>query len=156
MFINYLSFFHSVFQWDRERERLRESQREKPWGRAGLPEGATGNEHRCTGAEAEPISDDDLRSVAFCKNFISYSHFFISVREKERNILREGRRESTEHRAPEQRQRRRVISDLRSAIADLQWGASDDELRRRGDVTVGFWVWFAGAWFWFVYWEFFF
>ena len=75
--------------------------------------------------------------------------FFILVREKERKREKylEGGPEG-EHRAPEQRQRRRVIFDLRSAMRG--------ELRRRGDVTVGFWVWFAGAWFRFVYWGFFF
>ena len=34
---------------------------------------------------------------------------------------------------------------------------STSELRRRGNViVVGYWVWFAGVWFWIVYWGFFF
>ena len=34
---------------------------------------------------------------------------------------------------------------------------STSELWRRGDVIVeGYWVWFAGVWFWIVYWGFFF
>ena len=84
-----------------------------------MPEGATGNEYRCTEAEAEPISDDDLRSVAFCKNFISYSLFFISVREKERKREKylEGGPEG-EHRAPSTGAEAEAQSDLRSAICD--------------------------------------
>ena len=46
---------------------------------------------------------------------------------------------------------RSAISNLRFAIRGDQ--ASDDD---DGDVTVGYWVWFAGVWFWFVYWRFYF
>ena len=51
---------YSVIQWDKERETksLRESQREKPWGRAGLLEEATSTAHRSRGTGAEQWADD--------------------------------------------------------------------------------------------------
>ena len=54
------------------------------------------NEHHCTGAEAERSAISDDRST-ICENFISFFHFSEikreSKRKKERNTLREGRRE---------------------------------------------------------------
>ena len=103
------------------------------------------NEHHCTGAEAERSAISDDRST-ICENFISFFHFSEikreSKRKKERNTLREGRRE---HRAPEQRQ-----SDLRSAICDLRSAICDEgramttttsELRRRDHGLLGLVCW---------------
>ena len=150
--------FNFFIQWERERERLRESQREKPWGRAGLPEGATSN-------AAPEQRQSDLRSPmtdlpsTICKNFISFFHFSEIKRERKREKKREipwGRAGgSTEHRI-----RGRPICDLWSPICDEGRATmtTRSKLQRRSDVTVGYWVWFAGVWFWFwfVYWGFFF
>ena len=136
--------FHFIFSFseierERERERLRESQREKPWRRAGLPEGATSN-------AAPKQRQSDLRSPmthlpsTIWENFISFFHFSEIKREweKERNTLREGRKE---HQAPEQRQ-----SDLRSSISDLRSTMRGKRRWRRGascGVAVT-WPWVTG------------
>ena len=70
---------------------------------------------------------------------------------------------STEQASTEHWSRGRAICDLRSTICDE--GRPGEWRRRRrwvsygddnGDVTVGYWVWFARVWFWFMYLGFFF
>ena len=93
-------------------------------------------------------------SVYDLQKFHFIFHFSDSEREKERK--REKYLEGGPEGAPEQRQ-----SNLRSPICDegraTMATTSTSELRRRNDmIVVGYWVWFAGVWFWIVYWGFFF
>ena len=100
------------------------------------------NEHRCTGAEEERFVISDDRSM-ICENFILFFHLSEikkerlreSQREKERNTLKEGRRE---HRAPEQRQ-----SDLQSVIYDEGRATTTTmtELQRRDRGLLGLVCW---------------
>ena len=124
---------------ERERERERKTLREGRTAGAGAEE-ATSQRQISDGDEWWPIYR--LASTIY-KDFVP---FFILVtvrekkREKERNTLREGRRE---HRS---RGRSPICDEGRATTA------TTSELRRRGDVTVGL----LGFGFYLCIWEFFF
>ena len=141
--------FINFIQWDKEREteRVREKNLE------GGPD--------CWMEQRAPLHRSRGR-VIYDLRWLIYDlrkfHFIFSFQwDKERETERESERKREKY--LEGGSEGAPSTGVEAERSTMRGERRRRRRRRRascGDVTVGYWVWFAGVWFWFVYWGFFF